>query len=96
LSFSSFQNRDRLLAFADPMKPADPSNTDLLNSSFSSNGELNEMFVTLANALPLIVWIAEADGNVTFCNDRVQEFAGAEKRSDGSWSWKGLLHDADR
>jgi PAS domain S-box-containing protein len=56
-----------------------------------SQKELNEM----ANAMPQLVWIADAAGNVTYYNDRVAEFAGAKKLPDGNWSWEGLLHKDD-
>ncbi|RYY95748.1 MAG: response regulator, partial [Chitinophagaceae bacterium] len=57
-----------------------------------SQRSLNE----LANAVPQLVWVADAAGNVQYYNDRVQEFAGAEHRPDGSWSWEGLVHPGDR
>ncbi|GAA4339174.1 ATP-binding protein [Flaviaesturariibacter amylovorans] len=57
-----------------------------------SQRSLNE----LANAVPQLVWVADPAGNVLYYNDRVQEFAGAERRPDGSWSWKGLVHPDDQ
>lgn len=50
----------------------------------------------LADAMPQLVWIARANGEVIYYNSRVQEFAGAYKRDDGAWSWTGLLHDEDQ
>jgi two-component system, sensor histidine kinase len=50
---------------------------------------------SLANAMPQIVWIADANGNVTYYNDRVSEFAGAIKLADGTWSWQGILIPED-
>ncbi|MGN6400839.1 MAG: PAS domain-containing sensor histidine kinase, partial [Flavisolibacter sp.] len=50
----------------------------------------------LADAMPQLVWIAKANGEVIYYNSRVQEFAGAYKGADGAWSWAGLLHDADQ
>jgi PAS domain S-box-containing protein len=49
----------------------------------------------LANAMPQIVWIAEPQGEVTYYNDRVSEFAGAKKLPDGTWHWESLLHPQD-
>lgn len=46
--------------------------------------------------MPQLVWIARPDGVVTYYNDRVEEFAGAMKKDDGSWEWQGLLHPEDR
>ena len=56
-----------------------------------SEKSLNE----LANALPQLVWVANSDGVVLYYNDRVAEFSGARKSSDGNWSWGGLVHDSD-
>lgn len=49
----------------------------------------------LADAMPQLVWLANADGNVFYYNNRVQEFAGARKEASGTWSWEGLLHPED-
>ena len=57
--------------------------------------ESEKELITLANAMPQLVWIAQPNGEVIFYNDRVNEFLGAEKLSDGSWSWKGLLYADD-
>ncbi|WP_121355204.1 ATP-binding protein [Flavisolibacter nicotianae] len=49
----------------------------------------------LANAVPQLVWVAEADGRVIYYNDRITEVAGAHKKEDGSWFWQGLTHPDD-
>ncbi|HLO80140.1 MAG TPA: PAS domain S-box protein [Chitinophagaceae bacterium] len=53
-------------------------------------------FASLANAMPQLVWIAEADGSVYYYNDRISEFQGAELLPSGQWQWKGLLHPEDQ
>lgn len=55
-----------------------------------SEAALNE----LANALPQLVWVAAANGEVKYYNSRVSEFAGAEKKGD-NWLWQGLVHPDD-
>lgn len=50
---------------------------------------------SLANALPQLVWIAGPDGTVSYYNDQVAHFAGAERLPNGSWRWEGLLHPDD-
>lgn len=50
---------------------------------------------SLANALPQLVWIAGPDGAVSYYNDQVARFAGAERLAGGSWRWEGLLHPDD-
>ena len=57
-----------------------------------SQKELNE----LANAVPQLVWVANPNGDVLYYNDRVSEFSGAKKKTDGMWHWEGLVHDDDR
>ncbi|MGZ3848926.1 MAG: PAS domain-containing sensor histidine kinase [Flavisolibacter sp.] len=49
----------------------------------------------LADAMPQLFWIAQADGRVVYYNSRVEEFAGAQKDEMGKWSWTGLLHEDD-
>lgn len=48
----------------------------------------------LANAVPQLVWIANAEGEVHYYNDRIAEFAGA-KRVGNKWRWEGLIHPDD-
>lgn len=43
---------------------------------------------SLANTMPQIVWMAGADGNVFYYNDRIALYSGAEKMPDGKWQWK--------
>ena len=50
----------------------------------------------LADAMPQLVWVAKANGEVVYYNSRVQEFAGAYKGTDGAWNWTGLLHAEDQ
>jgi PAS domain S-box-containing protein len=56
-----------------------------------SEKELNE----LANSVPQLVWVADAQGNVLYYNNRVSEFAGAKRNKDGTWIWEGLVHVED-
>jgi PAS domain S-box-containing protein len=56
-----------------------------------SENELNE----LANAVPQLVWIADADGNVNYYNNRIYEFTAAAKQDNGIWNWEELLHPDD-
>lgn len=56
-----------------------------------SENELNE----LANAVPQLVWIADADGNVIYYNKRIIEFSQAARQNNGIWNWEGLLHPDD-
>jgi PAS domain S-box-containing protein len=52
-------------------------------------------WIHLSNAMPQLVWIAQANGEVTHYNNRVAEFAGAKQLPSGKWEWDGLLHPDD-
>ncbi len=52
-------------------------------------------FENLANAMPQLVWIADPDGLVSYYNNRISEFQGAEVLPDGRWTWEGMLHSSD-
>ncbi|HEX5669057.1 MAG TPA: PAS domain S-box protein, partial [Chitinophagaceae bacterium] len=65
-------------------------------SGIVSTDNMVESFANLANAMPQLVWIAEADGSVFYYNDRISEFKGAERLSNGLWKWQGLLHPDDQ
>ncbi len=49
----------------------------------------------LADSMPQLVWRARADGLVDYYNARVAQYAGAERRPEGTWSWQGLVHPDD-
>jgi len=56
----------------------------------------NEKYLNeLANAMSQLVWIAGSDGRVKYFNDRIDEYAGAEKLPDDTWRWEGLIHPDD-
>ena len=49
----------------------------------------------MADAMPQVVWVADADGNVTYYNHRVQEFFGFEQDAQGHWNWRPGVHPDD-
>jgi hypothetical protein len=65
-------------------------------SGIVSTDNMVESFANLANAMPQLVWIAEANGSVFYYNDRISEFKGAERLTNGVWKWQGLLHPDDQ
>lgn len=52
-------------------------------------------FRTLAESMPQLVWVAQADGAVTYYNNKVSDFAGARRMENGAWHWEGMLHPDD-
>jgi len=52
----------------------------------------------LVEAMPQLVWVADADGRVVFYNGRVDDYSGPMRDQDGTWQWRPLVHvdDSDR
>jgi PAS domain S-box-containing protein len=49
----------------------------------------------MANAMPQLVWVADASGKVIYYNRRIEEYAGASKLVDGTWHYQALFHADD-
>jgi PAS domain S-box-containing protein len=67
------------------------SKVELLATLSESKSELTE----LANAMPQLVWVADAKSNITFYNKRILEFAEDIADEYGRWSWEKMLHPED-
>ncbi|RIK37933.1 MAG: hypothetical protein DCC55_22700 [Chloroflexi bacterium] len=50
----------------------------------------------MADAMPQLVWIANDDGVISYCNQRANEYAGLIQTPTGNWQWQPVLHEADR
>jgi len=68
--------------------------TELVNSKQGLVTK-NHQFSQLADAMPQVVWMAGPNGDVTYYNRRVVEFAGATQTPDGTWHWEGVVHPDD-
>jgi PAS domain S-box-containing protein len=49
----------------------------------------------MADAMPHLVWLADAEGTITYMNNRIAEFSGATQTREGNWRWQGMLHPDD-
>ena len=61
-------------------------------------GELravSDRFRTLTEAIPQMVWNADADGRVSYVNSRWQAYTGLSQAESGSGWWRKLGHPAD-
>jgi PAS domain S-box-containing protein len=56
--------------------------------------ESEEQFRTLANAIPQLCWMADADGWIFWYNDRWFEYTGCTPEQMQGWGWKSV-HDPD-
>jgi len=57
--------------------------------------EREERFHALAESLPQLVWMANAEGETTYCNHRVFEFFGLDATETSIPRWAGRFHPED-
>lgn len=63
----------------------------------SRTSQKNERpYSALADAMPLLVWMIDPEGNVHYFNRRIEEMDGSTQRVDGTWDWLPALHPDDR
>lgn len=55
--------------------------------------ESEERFRSLAQTLPQLVWVTDAQGNAEFSSDRWKEYSGIEP--NGEKEWKAIVHPED-
>jgi len=56
--------------------------------------ESEQQFRTLANSIPQLAWMADADGKIFWYNQRWYEFTGMEAEESSGLDWKHILHPA--
>jgi len=54
--------------------------------------ESEELFRTLSEAIPNIVWSADKNGNIDFYNEQAYEFTGINKGEVDKLSWNSVIH----
>ena len=52
-------------------------------------------FEEIAEAIPHIVWLADADGSTDYLNERGADYTGLPKQAAYGWGWVNLVHPAD-
>ena len=57
--------------------------------------ESEARFRQMADGLPLIVWVYDAEGNIEFVNASFCEFFGVSRGEMGAGSWQALTHPDD-
>jgi PAS domain S-box-containing protein len=57
--------------------------------------ESEEQFRHLADAMPQLVWTADALGMPDYYNARAANYSGIVRRDDGGWDWQPVVHADD-
>jgi two-component system CheB/CheR fusion protein len=63
--------------------------------SEAARRESESRFRQLADAMPQLVWTADANGRVDYFNRRLADFAVVGHEADGSWRWQDLIEPED-
>ncbi len=58
--------------------------------------EVARHYATVAEAIPQMVWTAQADGSLDFFNRRWQEYTGMTVERSSGWRWLSAFHEEDR
>jgi two-component system sensor histidine kinase UhpB len=53
------------------------------------------LYRLIADSVPLMIWVAQADGRLDFFNRRCYEYTGLEYRDLAGWSWQAVIHPED-
>jgi len=67
---------------------------DALRSSEAALGESERQFRTMANSIPQLAWMAQADGAVVWYNRRWYEYTGTTPEQMLGWGWQAV-HDPE-
>ncbi|MBZ5513347.1 MAG: PAS domain S-box protein [Acidobacteriia bacterium] len=55
-----------------------------------------ERFRVLSEAMPQLVWSADAMGLLDYCNQRTYEYSGVRPADIQGWNWASIVHPEDR
>jgi PAS domain S-box-containing protein len=71
--------------------------TDITGQKQAENdlAQSERRFRDLADAIPQIVWIADAEGGLTDLNAQVSEYTGIGTENLTGWSWEKVIHPDD-
>ena len=65
------------------------------NSAADALRESEQRFRTVADAAPVLIWLADASGAMTFCNQRWLEFRGRTLEQESGGGWREGIHPDD-
>jgi PAS domain S-box-containing protein len=58
--------------------------------------ENDERLYGIAESMPQIVWVAQADGNAVYFNQQWYDYTGLSREASEGSGWTGTVHPADR
>lgn len=58
--------------------------------------ESEQRFVVMADSVPLMIWVHDANGKMLFVNRRWEEFFGVSQEAARRGGWQALVHPDDR
>ncbi|PPD44062.1 MAG: hypothetical protein CTY15_08360 [Methylocystis sp.] len=61
-----------------------------MRTSGSSNSQSNEEFRTMVERLPVLCWMADADGYIFYYNKKWYEYTGATPAEMEGWGWQAI------
>ncbi len=64
-------------------------------SDISDNKKIaegQEQFLTMANSIPQLAWMADREGNIHWYNDRWYEYTGTSLEEMAGWGWQKVHH----
>lgn len=82
--------RDYAVAQAQRLQAA-----ERLRATGAALQETERKFLTIANAMPQLVWSADPDGFVDYFNERWRDYTGLDPAASAGWSWRDVLHPDD-
>ena len=88
------EERERLLADQQMLNEELASQTEELVEREGLLRESEERFRTMADAIPQLAWIANADGYIYWYNQRWYEYTGTTLAEMEGWGWQSV-HDPE-
>ena len=82
------QEEDRIVVFVMDLSESKRSEASLKESE--------TRFLTLAESMPQIVWLARVDGKISYTNQNWATYAGWTVDQFQGWGWTELLHPEDK
>lgn len=67
-----------------------------LKKAFDELAKSKAELETILNTIPAVAWRAEADGSITYFNQRWHEYTGLSPEESHGWGWMVIIHPEDK